>query len=81
MYLAPHKISEIPLTILFMSKKNTCFLSIIISVFILTQTEKRYSHFQTLSYMVLTQDHVQKRSKESSNQNHKGKEINTSIIQ
>ena len=27
MYLAPHKISEEPLTILFMSKKNTCFLS------------------------------------------------------
>ena len=27
MYLAPHKISEEPLTILFLSKKNTCFLS------------------------------------------------------
>ena len=28
MYPAPHKISERALTILFMSKKNTCFLSI-----------------------------------------------------
>ena len=27
MYLAPHKISERALTILIMSKKNTCFLS------------------------------------------------------
>ena len=34
MYLAPHKISERALTILFMSKKNTCFLSILGMTFI-----------------------------------------------